>query len=384
MVTAGGVRPLRRAAAHGLSVAASRERWPLYTRRVPAITAQLVVEQAERLGEGGHPYTARQLYYASCAAVESGYPSATKGIIGIAAVLILLGASLVRLAPPAAVSLALIGAAGLLFALLNQRTEQAQALARAREPRPLAMSYDGFSVGPLREALAGEPERLRLLIAAEPDRHDAAGTPGQPGGAGGRRPRGALLLACEREETGRMLAANLAHLPPGSEVVVLPAGDGTVSPSDAWARDGGEDPVPGRPAAVRRRRVIAVHDADPLGCALPSRLRRAGAAEVIDVGLRPPPSDARLAVLEGAPARVPGEVEEDLSDAEVGWLRSGRRLELATLTPEQVVARIAGAVPRSRPLSPVGTARRNRPPSPLPAQPESATVSPAGSQTPAR
>jgi hypothetical protein len=345
---------------------------------VPAITTQLIVEQAERLGEGGHRFTARQLYYATCAAAEPAHPSATKGIIGLSGILILLGAALVRLAPPAAVSLGLIGVAGLLFAVLTAHTERAQAVARARGPRPLALSYEGFSAGPLREALAGEPERLRLLIGAEAERPDPAAPPSPAGAAPGRRPRGALLLACEREETARMLAANLAHLPPGSEVVVLPGAGNGPGP-------GGATPEPSHaaaPAVVRRRKVIAIHDADPQGCALLTRLRRAGAAQVIDAGLRPPPSDARLAVLEGAPARVPSGVEEDLSPEEVGWLRSGRRLELATLTPGEVVARIAACAPAAaRPQAAGGAPRRG--PARNPAQPEGAS-SAAASQIPAR
>ncbi len=353
---------------------------------MPALTPQLIVAQAARLGEGGHRYSARQLYYASCAAAEADHPSATKGIIGMAAVLILLGAALVRLSPPAAVSLGLIGVAGLLFALLNSRTEQAQALARAAAPRPLAMSYEGFTTGPLREALAGEPERLRLLIGAEPEGADAGASSGRPGESR-RRPRGALLLACEREETARMLTANLPHLPAGSEVLVLPAENGTaLPPGEASPPAAARGARRRAPAAIRRRTVLAVHDADPEGCALPSRLRRGGAARVIDLGLCPPSSDARLAVLEGAPARVSGDVEEDLTELAVGWLRSGRRLELATLSPAEVLARITGAAPTSTSAS---RPRRVKPPtprsaSPSPAQPESVAVSPAGSQTPAR
>jgi hypothetical protein len=354
-----------------------------YTPAVPAITAELVVEQAEQLGEGSHHFTARQLYYACCAAAEAPHPSATKGIIGLSAILILLGAIFVRLAPPVAIILGLIGVAGLLFAVLNAHTERAQAAARAEAPRPLALSYDGFTAGPLREALAASPERLGQLVGLNPDRPAAPARPARGRPASGRRPRGALLLACDREETGRLLAANLPHLPAGTEVVVLAAESGGPSPAASAAGGGARAVEAGSAAAaVRRRRVLAIHDADPQGCALPARLRRAGAAGVVDVGLRPPSSDARLAVLEGAPARLPSGIEEDLGPDEVGWLRSGRRLELATLSPAEIVARIAAAVPVSpaRSLRPARDGRRIGPPDP--AQAEGAA--PSGSQIPAR
>jgi hypothetical protein len=95
---------------------------------------------------------------------------------------------------------------------------------------------------------------------------------------------------------------------------------------------------------------VAVHDADPAGCGLPAALRRAGASDVADAGLRPPVADAGLQVIEGAPARMPAGIEADLTPVEVAWLRSGRRLELATLTPHAVVELVLAA----HPPAPVG------------------------------
>jgi hypothetical protein len=126
-----------------------------------------------------------------------------------------------------------------------------------------------------------------------------------------------------------MLTANAGRLPGGTEVAALAA---------LTTGDGGEL-APG----VRGRRLVVIHDADPAGCGLPAALRRAGAIGVVDAGLRPPAADAGLQVIEGAPARMPAGIEADLSPVEVAWLRSGRRLELATLTPQEAVALVCAA-----------------------------------------
>jgi hypothetical protein len=131
------------------------------------------------------------------------------------------------------------------------------------------------------------------------------------------------LVVCDRSETAALLTANAGWLPGGTEVAALAA---------LMTDDGGEL-APG----LRGRRLVAVHDADPAGCGLPAALRRAGASDLADAGLRPPASDAGLQVIEGAPARMPAGIEADLTPVEVAWLRSGRRLELATLTPRAVV-----------------------------------------------
>jgi hypothetical protein len=115
---------------------------------------------------------------------------------------------------------------------------------------------------------------------------------------------------------------------------------------------GGDADLP--PAGVPERRVVALHDADPAGCGMAAALRRAGVVDIIDAGLRPPASDAGLQVIEGAPARLPPGIETDLTVAEIDWLRSGRRLELATLTPREVVERLLAAAAASAGGAPAG------------------------------
>ena len=58
------------------------------------ITTEVLVEEAERLGAGGHRYTSRQLYYAVCRAVERPAPSITGGLIGLGSILVLLAGAL--------------------------------------------------------------------------------------------------------------------------------------------------------------------------------------------------------------------------------------------------------------------------------------------------
>lgn len=326
------------------------------TRAMAApMTTELLVEQAGRLGQDGLRFTARQLYYACCRAVEQPPPSATRGIIGTSALLILLAAALVRVqtTPPVSPILALIGAAGLLLALLNAHVERGQARERARASRPLAVSFDAFAAGPLSRALRDRPEGLRGLVGSpaasadgtEPHPSDrVARAPGRspaPGGApaGARRGR-RMLVVCDRPETALLMTSNLEQLPAGTQVI-----DGS-----GLGIDGGAAPA----LSVRRRRVVALHDADPAGCGLASRLRLAGAAGVDDAGLLPPATDTGLQVIEGAPARTPAGIEADLTPEQIGWLLSGRRLELATLGPPDVVAMVlkaaggAGPAPRGR------------------------------------
>jgi hypothetical protein len=297
------------------------------------MTPDLLAAQAARLGEDAYRYSPRQLYYACCAAVEQPPPSATRGIVGCSALLILLAAALVRVAttPPVSVILALVGAAGLLLALLNAHAERAQARERALQPRPLAESYDAFAGGPLRRGLAERPEALSGLVGGpgsagppDPATAPAGAAPGVRAGRGRRR----ALVVCDRQETAALVRANLAHLPSGTEVV------------DASTPGGGR-PLPW---AGARLRVIALHDADPSGCALPARLRATGATRVVDAGLRPPVGDVGLQVIQGAPARVPPELEAELGAAQLAWLASGRRLELATLTPREVVELVRTAL----------------------------------------
>lgn len=280
----------------------------------------VVVEQARRLGEGGYRLTGRQLYYAVCAALaRPAPPPATKGIFGTGLLLIVIAGIVSRFHPPVP-SLILVGVGGVLVLLapVNARVERRHALVRAREPRPLALSWPSFAEGPLERVAAQVAD---LVIAAPPP----DGYPTGPRHSGSRAERGPVI-ACDREETAALLRANAGWLPGGTAVVAVPADTD--------------------PRALRGRRVVALHDADPAGCALPARLRAAGVREVADAGLPPPPSDGGLQVLEGAPARVPEGLEGDLSPEQIAWLRSGRRLELATLGPRAVVERVVGAAER--------------------------------------
>ena len=349
------------------------------------ITTELIVEQAGRLAEGGHRFTARQLYYATCTAVEQPAASATPGIIGLGALLVVLAGALLWVhSPPLSPILALIGVAVLLLAPLNAHVERQRERERAAEPRVLAESYERFAAGPLERALRERPDALASLLSpkasgetsereaddrplAMAEAAEAATT--APARASARSRTG-LLIACDRAETARLLAANLDRLPRGTRVIDASA--------PGWEQAIG-------PALSGPRRVVALHDADPSGCALPARLRGAGALEVTDAGLVPPPSNAGLQVLEGAPARVPAGLEGDFTGAQVQWLASGRRVELATLSPAEVVALVlaaapAGTGPADGPVSPaVRRGPRARPDRAAPAARRPPGPRPAGS-----
>jgi hypothetical protein len=281
------------------------------------ITTDVLVEEAQRLGADGHRYSSRQLYYAVCRAVERPSVSITRGLIGLGAILVVLaGAVLWVRSFPLSLILAVIGVLLLLAAPVNAHVELGRERRRAGTSRTLAASYDGFVSGALAEARSTRPEAFAALLAA------GAASAAVPGAGGGP------LVVCDRAETAKLLAANAGRLPEGvevAEVTGLLGGDGRLEPG------------------VRERRLVAVHDAGPAGCALPSVLRGAGAGAVVDAGLRPPASDAGLQVIEGAPARLPEGIEADLAPAQVEWLRSGRRLELATLAPDELLALVAAA-----------------------------------------
>ena len=288
------------------------------------ITTVLIAEQARRLGEGGYRYTARQLYYASCAAADRPAPSTPKGLIGCGALLIVLAAALlpVHSVPVSAVlaGLCVVALATALLSALRGRH-------RVIGSRPLAESYDGFCAGPLRRALVVRPDAFSAMLEPSLPSPPIADS-SVPGGAVIDPTGTGRLIACDRAETAGLLAGNIDHLP-NARVVIL-----GLTPAGA--------PVP--PEGIAGRRVVALHDADPTGCDLPARLRRAGGAEVVDAGLRPPASDAGLQIIEGAPARLPTDLETELTADQVYWLRSGRRMELATLTPREVLARVLAAL----------------------------------------
>jgi hypothetical protein len=126
-----------------------------------------------------------------------------------------------------------------------------------------------------------------------------------------------------------MIAANAAHAKlPALHVVVA---------SD------GETTAPGT-------RVVVVHDASPRGCALVEDLRDVG-MDVVDGGLRPRDVDGPgHQVIEGAPARLPRDLGALLEPDEIDWLLSGRRVEMATLSPEVAMDRVRAAISQAEQL----------------------------------
>ena len=303
------------------------------------ITTDVLVGEAERLGVDGHRFTSRQLYYAACRAVERPAVSVTRGLIGLGALLIVLGGAMlwVKTIPLSAI-LAVIGVAMLLAAPLNARIERGRELRRALDSRTLATSYPDFLARPMAEALRVRPQAFTALASPRPPAGDGTASAAAARGDAApttdhvaSQPASGPLVVCDRGETAELLTANAARLRDGTQVAALAA---------LMTHDGGElEP------ALRDRRLVAVHDADPAGCGLPAALRLAGASDVADAGLRPPVADAGLQVIEGAPARMPAGIEADLTPVEVAWLRSGRRLELATLTPREVVELVLAAHP---------------------------------------
>jgi hypothetical protein len=311
------------------------------------ITPEVLVEEAERLGADGHRYTSRQLYYAVCRAVERPAASITGGLIGLGSILVLLAGALLFIhSVPISPVLAALGVATLLAAPLNARLEHGRERRRALASRPLAAGYDEFVTGALATALRSQPDAFAALVttrgrpAAGPAPPRAAEAPSEeparsrpaptrsatpePGGAAAPGP----VVVCDREETADLLSANAGRLPAGAEVTEL----------GALLGESGE-----LASGMRDRLLVAVHDAGPAGCAVTPALRRAGAASIVDAGLRPPESDTGLQVIEGAPARLPAGLDDELSAAERGWLSSGRRLEFATLTPAEAVALVLAA-----------------------------------------
>jgi hypothetical protein len=269
------------------------------------VTTLLVEDSGAGLAAGGWRYTQRQLYYATCARAET-TPSdaASNGEIGLGVLLILIG-------------LILIGIKVLfaLFVTLGVALILTGILGRMRKPklsgRLLALSFDEF------RSRFGALE-LDGLIAP-----DAA--PAVEAAAAGA----SITIATDTPETAAMIEANAERAELGPVEVVVA--------SDAW-----------RPRSATR--VILVHDASPRGCALVQDLRDQG-VDVVDGGLRPRDVDGPLQqVIEGAPARLPRDLSGLLERAEIDWLLSGRRVELATLPPEVAMDRVRAAISQVEPV----------------------------------
>jgi hypothetical protein len=275
------------------------------------VNTLLVEDSAAGLAAGGWRYTQRQLYYATCARAEN-TPSntAAHGEIGLGVLLILIG-------------LILIGIKVLfaLFVTLGLALILAGVLGRIRRPRltgrVLALSLDEFRsrFGTM------QPDGL-IPPDTEPVGTDAAPADDVP-------PQ--LTIVTDTRDTAAMIVAN-AERAELAAVRVVVAADGPL-------------PAPGQPA-------VLIHDASPRGCALVLDLRESG-IEVVDGGLRPRDVDGPTAqVIEGAPARLPRDLSKVLEPIEVDWLLSGRRVELATLSPEIAMDRVRAATMRRADLLP--------------------------------
>jgi hypothetical protein len=202
------------------------------------------------------------------------------------------------------VLLEILGIIGLVLVIVG-------AVTRVQERRPpplvrlLAISAPDFE----RRFLSGDHQYPGLLGAApEPEPEPEPVTDG-------------TLVVCDRADTAAVLLANRDRI---GDIAVLTAADlvGDLS----------------------SRRVVALHDCDPAGCALVAELRDRK-ADIIDAGINPRElMGRRLQLLEGAPARLPRDLSGHLDEAQTDWLRSGRRLECATETPEQLAQRVQAAL----------------------------------------
>ncbi len=268
------------------------------------ITPSLVEDAAAGLAGDGWRYTQRQLYYATCARAETPRSNAAaNGEIGFGVLLLLIG-------------LILIGIKVLfaLFVTLGVALILAGILARSRKPpvrtRLLALSFDEFRSGFGALQLPG-------LIDSDAGRAGAAATTPD------------TIVICDTDETALMVAANLERAQVAG--AVLATAQASITP---------------QPGA----NVVALHDASPRGCAMVLDLRDAGVA-VEDAGLHPADVDSPdHQVIEGAPARLPRDLSALLRTDEVDWLLSGRRVELATLSPEQAMSHVVAAISRLHPL----------------------------------
>ena len=256
------------------------------------VTSELIARAGASLREGGWRYTRRQLYYATCTAAESPPRSPARNQFALAALLVLVSLILLPI-HPAAIAVASLAALSLTLGVVSLLTR------RPPTGRSLAVSYEEF------EAVLRSDTQPEGLVGGL----DVA-DPGPD----------SITVFCDTATNSDAVVANLDHAgaPP---VRVLVWND----------------------QAVQWETVIAVHDASPRGCALPLHLADAG-ARVVDAGLRPAWVDRDdIQVLEGAPARMPRDLSALLSDDESDWLRSGRRVELATVRPERLMRLVAAA-----------------------------------------
>ena len=267
------------------------------------VTDLLVKNSAAGLAAGGWRYTRRQLYYATCARAETP-PSdaASNGEIGLGVLFVLVGLILIG-----------IKVAFALFVTLGVALVLAGVLGRMRRPRftgrLLALSFDEFV------SRFGTLELEGLLPPDAPVTQLEAGT-------------ATTTIISDTRDTAAMIAANSDRA--GLHAVrVLTAND--------------------REEAAAGTEVVVVHDASPRGCALVLDVRDTGVA-VVDAGLRPREVDGpSRQVVEGAPARLPRDLSALLDHDEIDWLLGGRRVELATLSPEVAMDLVRAAINQAQP-----------------------------------
>jgi hypothetical protein len=267
------------------------------------VNTLLVEDSAAGLAAGGWRYTQRQLYYATCARAEiTPSNTASNGEIGLGVLLILIG-------------LISIGIKVLfaLFVTLGAALILAGILGRLRRPRltgrVLALSFDEF------RSRFGTIQ-LDGLIPPDTEPHE-------PASASMDEASAPLTIVTDTRDTAAMIVANAERAELAAARVIV-AADGPL-------------PVPGG-------RAVLMHDASPRGCALLLDLRDSG-IEVVDGGLRPREVDGpSIQVIEGAPARLPRDLSATLEPREVDWLLSGRRVEMATLSPEVAMDRVRAAM----------------------------------------
>ena len=263
------------------------------------ITPERVAAAAARLHDGGWSFTPRQLYYAVCRDVETVPIRVAPGELSLGVLLILIGAITGN-----RTLIFGMGALGLVLVAIGGVTHVVERRRRLPDSRVLVTSYDAF----VRDHVAGTSFVGMVGDAASTDAAETNGA--------------TLVVVCDRTDTAAMLHANAARIGDGA-VVVTAAPGATTTP------------------------VVVVHDASPAGATMLAATR-AGNAGAADAGLNPADVvDSRPQLIEGAPVHIDDAHIAHLSLTEQAFLRDGRRVELATLTPEETVVRIRAAVGQS-------------------------------------